>query len=286
MNKKMSVFILFLSLCYFFSTAYGEHTIKILAIGNSFSQDAAESYVDDLAKADGVKLIIANLYIGGCSLETHWNNAKGDLAAYSYRKINDGDTTVVEKQKLSIAIQDEDWDFITFQQVSSLSGMYNSYFPFLASMITYVKKTASNPNLIMALHQTWAYAQNSTHTGFANYNNNQLAMFDAIVTAVSSVAKENNISIIIPAGTAIQNGRTSFIGDNFCRDGYHLNLNYGRYTASCTWYEKLLNKPVIGNKFIPVGMSDEEAKVARYAAHYAVLYPNIITPITDQLIAK
>ena len=105
-------------------------------------------------------------------------------------------------------------------------------------------------------------------------------MFQTIVSAVSPVAKENNISIIIPAGTAIQNGRTSHIGDNFCRDGYHLNLTYGRYTASCTWYEKLLNKAVIGNKFIPAGMSAEEAKVAQHAAHYAVLYPDIITPIT------
>lgn len=282
MYQKLKLFFIILSLSFVFSSAYAEKPLKILAIGNSFSQDAAESYVDDLAKADGVQLIIANMYIGGCSLETHWNNAKGDLANYSYRKIIDGDTIVAEKQKLSTAIQDEDWDYITFQQVSSLSGLYPSYYPFLPNLLAYVKGISTNPNVQFALHQTWAYAQNTTHSGFANYNNDQQTMFQAIVAAVIPVAKENNISIIIPAGTAIQNGRTSFIGDNFCRDGYHLNLSYGRYTASCTWYEKICNRPVVGNKFVPAGMSPQEVRVAQQAAHNAVLYPYIITPIANQ----
>ena len=123
----------------------------------------------------------------------------------------------------------------------------------------------------------------SDNAGFAFFaTKNEKVLTEMMI----SVAKENNINIIIPAGTAIQNGRTSFIGDNFCSDGYHLNHNHGRYTASCTWYEKLLKKPAIGNKFIPIGMSAEEVKVAQYAAHYAILFPNIITPITDQLIGK
>lgn len=39
-------------------------TIKILAVGNSFSDDGVE-YLDELAQAAGIKLIIGNLYIGG-----------------------------------------------------------------------------------------------------------------------------------------------------------------------------------------------------------------------------
>ncbi len=38
--------------------------------------------------------------------------------------------------------------------------------------------------------------------------------------------------MIIPTGTAIQNARTSFVGDHMNRDGYHLDLKnrtlYGR----------------------------------------------------------
>lgn len=38
--------------------------------------------------------------------------------------------------------------------------------------------------------------------------------------------------MIIPTGTAIQNARTSFVGDHMNRDGYHLDLKIGRYTAA------------------------------------------------------
>ena len=38
-------------------------TIKILAVGNSFSDDGVE-YLDELAQAAGIKLIIGNFPIG------------------------------------------------------------------------------------------------------------------------------------------------------------------------------------------------------------------------------
>ncbi|MDO9634315.1 MAG: DUF4886 domain-containing protein [Paludibacter sp.] len=256
-----------------------QDVIRILAIGNSFSQDAAESYLDDLAKADGVRLIVGNMYIGGCSLETHWNNAAGSIAAYSYRKITEGDSVTLASQLLITAIKDEEWDIITFQQVSQSSGQLTSYFPYLNNLLQYVKAEATNPNVKFALHQTWAYASNSTHSGFVNYNNNQEQMYRAIVETVNSAAAQVNIDIIIPAGTAIQNGRSSYIGDNFCRDGYHLSYGIGRYTAACTWYEKLLNRPVVGNSFKPAGMSDVEAEIAQYAAHFAVTKPNDTTSL-------
>lgn len=275
--KKLQLVLLFLCCTGLFAFVSGQETIRILAIGNSFSQDAAESYVDDLAKADGVKLIIANMYIGGCSLETHWKNAEADLPAYSYRKITDGDTIVTEHQKLITAIRDEKWDYITFQQVSSLSGIPESYFPCLTNLTAYVRKNGTNPKVKFAFHQTWAYQGNSSHQGFANYGNDQQKMYEAIVNTVFRNAKKAGISIVIPSGTAIQNGRTSFVGDHFCRDGYHLSLTVGRYTAACTWYEKLLKRPVTGNKFIPAGMTAEEARMAQLAAHQAIKQPKTVS---------
>lgn len=278
-TKRLSLFIIIFSCFAFLSIISGQNVVKILAIGNSFSTDAAESYVDDLAKADGVQLIIANMYIGGCSLERHWKNAERDSAAYSYRKIINGDTTVIAKQKLSIAMQDEDWDYITFQQASTYSGLIESYFPYLTNLITYTKQFAKNPDVQYAFHQTWAYAASSKHKGFVNYNNNQQQMYEAIVSTVNAAVKQTGIDIVIPSGTAIQNGRTSFVGDYFCRDGYHLSLGVGRFTAACTWYEKLLKRPVIDNSFIPSGVTPEEAKVAKHAAHHAVKQPNRVTPM-------
>ena len=55
--------------------------MKILSIGNSFSQDA-HRWLHSIAKADNYELDTVNLYIGGCSLETHWFNYVNDIPGY------------------------------------------------------------------------------------------------------------------------------------------------------------------------------------------------------------
>ena len=281
--KKNTLTLLTIKLVFvlsFFSTSLSaQEVLRILAIGNSFSEDAVESYLSPIAQADGVDVVIGNMYIGGCSLETHWNNASTNAPAYSYRKIVGGVLTTTANQTLLTAITDENWDIITIQQVSQNSGQIDTYFPYITNLLLAAKDNATNPNVKFALHQTWAYAANSTHSGFANYNNDQNQMYLAIVETVNNVADQTQIDMIIPAGTAIQNGRTSYIGDNFCRDGYHLDLLIGRYTASCTWYEKLTGRAVIGNSFIPTGMSELEATIAQNAAHYAVEQPSEVTSL-------
>ena len=44
--------------------------MKLLAVGNSFSQDAC-TFLHQTAQAQGLDLEVTNLYIGGCSLEMH-----------------------------------------------------------------------------------------------------------------------------------------------------------------------------------------------------------------------
>jgi hypothetical protein len=274
---KIKFLSLFLFLSIFFA-GYAE-TIKILAIGNSFSSDAVENYLYELGKADNVTLVIGNMYIGGCSLQRHWNNASANKAAYAYYKIVDGVKTKTPATTLETAIADENWDYITFQQVSQYSGVYDSYFPYLTNLLAYVKTKATNPNVKFAMHMTWAYQQSCKNSGFANYNNDQLTMYNAIVDAVGRTAKTENISIVIPSGTAIQNARTSILGDNLCRDGFHLDYNIGRYTAACTWYEKLTGNNVLKNTYAPENLSKQSVKVARKAAHSAVKNPTKVTNI-------
>ncbi|MDP4240041.1 MAG: DUF4886 domain-containing protein [Bacteroidota bacterium] len=281
-QKNRSLILLFVISFWISSiSAQVQDTIKILAIGNSFSEDATESYLSDLAKADGVKVIIGNMYIGGCRLETHWKNAEGNIAAYSYRKMMNGVKTVSEHQTLDHAIKDENWDYITFQQASGSSGIYETYFPYLTNLFQYVKDRATNKKVKYAFHQTWAYAMNSTHGEFINYNKDQGQMYRAIVASVNKASKKVGIDIIIPSGTAIQNGRSSSIGDNFNRDGYHLSFGIGRYTAACVWYEKLLGRQVIGNSFAPDNISKAEVSIAQHAAHLAILNPDSLTPMAD-----
>lgn len=257
-----------------------QDTVKVLAIGNSFSVDAVEYNLYELGQAEGVTFIIGNLYIGGCSLERHWGNARTEKADYSYRKINSkGKKTTTPATTLLNGITDENWDYISFQQNSPNSGLFNTYFPYLNQLMAYTKNHSRNPQVKFAFHQTWAYAKDSKHREFSRYNNDQLQMYHSIVKTSHEAAHEAEIKMIIPAGTAIQNGRSSFIGDRFCRDGYHLSLDLGRYTAACTWFESLTGKSVVGNSFVPRTITPLEAITIQRAAHKAVAKPFEITPI-------
>src|SRR5690606_24707220 len=263
------------------SAAADDGVIKILAIGNSFSEDALENYLYELAAAADVPIVIGNLYIGGAPLDLHWENAAGNKAAYQYRKIaQNGTKTNTASTSIATAIADDDWDYISLQQASPNSGQYNTFVTPLPLLAEYVKETATNSKVKLILHQTWAYAQNSTHQGFANYNNDQKTMYDAIVDATGRAADLIQADMLVPTGTAIQNGRTSLIGDNFTRDGYHLDLTIGRYTAACTWFEMLTGKSVVGNLFKPEALNDYETEIAQYAAHYAVSQPAEVTELT------
>lgn len=257
-----------------------QKTVRILAIGNSFSQDAVEQYLHELAEAEGISTIIGNMFIGGCSLERHVKNARDNVPAYAYRKIGtDGKKREKGKMSLEAVLADEAWDYVSLQQASPFSGMYETYEASLPELIEYVKARLPKKTKLM-LHQTWAYASTSKHSGFKNYNCNQLTMYQAIADAVKKAAKANKIKIVIPSGTAIQNARTSFIGDHLNRDGYHLDVKIGRYTAACTWFERIFKHNVVGNPYAPEGLDEVRKAVAQKAAHAAVKHPYKVTELS------
>ncbi len=258
--------------------------VRILAIGNSFSVDALETYLYDMVKASGKKLIIGNLAIAGGSLEQHVTNLQNNLNVYNYTKIDvDGNKTTTFNNTIASILRSERWDYISLQQVSQNAGMYETFTTPLPILHNYVKTNSTNSAAKIILHQTWAYQQNSTHEGFVNYGKNQQTMYNAIVQTYNKAKDLIDAAMVIPAGTAIQNARTSFVKDNLTRDGYHLELTYGRYIAACTWYEKIFGVPATANSFEPEGISEYYRKMAQQAAHEAVQKPDEVTILTDYL---
>ena len=253
-------------------------TLRVLAIGNSFSEDAVEQYLYELAKESGVELIIGNAYRGGQGLESHWREVSGGNSTFGYRKIVGGTKTDTKDQALRTIIADEPWDVITLQQVSQDSGRPETYEPYLSYLIGYVRALATNPSVKLGFHQTWAYAPDSTHGGFAHYGKDQATMYAAIVDAVERAVKRHAVlSFVVPSGTAIQNARTSSLGNNLTRDGYHLDFGIGRYIAACTWLEAVTGKTAVGRAFRPQGVSAGAATIAQQSAHQAVVTPNAVT---------
>lgn len=253
--------------------------VRILAIGNSFSQDAVEQYLYELAKASGIETVIGNMYIGGCDLDKHLANLESDAGAYEYRKVVNGEKKNSSGIKLSTALADEPWDYISLQQASGKSGLYETYTA-LPRLIESISSTV--PEATMIWHQTWAYASSSDHASFPTYDKDQMTMYNAIVKSARQAMNDNGaLKIMVPSGTAIQNARTAYVGDVFNRDGYHLEVTYGRYTAACTWFEALFGIDVTSTTYAPSTVTDEMASIARLAAHRAVAEPDRVTTLTE-----
>lgn len=293
---KLLVISIFSITIFIASSAFGQQdpdrvedgVIRVLAIGNSFSEDGIENYLHELAQAAGKSMIIGNLYIGGAALSLHVENVRADKAAYDYRKIDlNGEKTSTAKVKISDALLDEPWDYISLQQVSSLSGDFESYQKSLPELYAYVAEHVQHKDQVgYILHQTWAYQQDSQHKGFAKYNNDQSKMYKDLAATSKSVYTLVPIDLLVPAGTAIQNARTSFLGDTFTRDGYHLELNYGRFTAACAWFESLFSLDVRDNPYKPASVSQLEAEIAKAAAHEAILRPFEATVLEQYVIME
>ena len=276
-------------------TAAANKTIHLLSIGNSFSQDA-QQWIYNIAKAAGYEdIIIANLYWGGCSLWQHADNAKkdfgGDGQHYEYQMHREPQEKVTRDKSIKGALQDQNWDYVTLQQVSQDAGMEKTFTNGdLDYLINYVKQYRSNAKI--GWHMTWAYQQDSNHGGFANYNRDQMTMYNAIIHCTRDIVmKKDDMKFVFPAGTAVQNLRTSFIGDHITRDGYHMSYNLGRYLVGLTWIYKICEMQ--GNPFPEfITYTPNAGEVPEYylpaireAAKNAVLHPYEVTQSSYRSIA-
>ena len=229
-------------------------TLKILAIGNSFSDDGTQ-HLPALLEGAGIhNVIVARLYIGGCTLERHCQeydafNEKGLRSYIYYKSTGNKWETVSKKASILDGIEDEDWDIVTLQQASGYSGLYDSYNPYLERLIGIVRQHCSNPDATIVWHMTWAYATTSGHHHFKWYDKDQNKMYGKICGCVVNLKKDRDIPVVIPSGIAVQMGRgTSIAGEKeLTRDGFHLSYSVGRYLAACTWFEALI-RPTLGKK--------------------------------------
>ncbi len=243
-------------------------TIRVLCIGNSFSWDAVEQELVPLCVEKGVEVEIHNLYYGGCSLQQHAQFLLHDTAVYSHRVCTNALPRVIKDTiSLKQALCDGKYDYISLQQASHDSGIRGTYEPWLSLLIDSVR--AYQPDAQLCWMQTWAYSQDAKHPAYPRYHNNQQEMWDSIQTCMQ-IPLINHQLPIIPCGAAIQNARRTKLGDTMCRDGYHLNYTYGRYTAACVWYEILTGKDVRCNRYKNAQMTKAQRKIAQKAAHQAV----------------
>lgn len=217
--------------------------MKILSIGNSFSDDA-HAYLYDLAKQRNIDLKLVNLVIGGCSLQRHWENIESNKADYGLC-IN-GKEWAEERVSANDTIKSQEFDIVTIQQVSHFSGMYETYQPYLDNLAAFVRE--NQPKAQLYFQKTWAYEIDSDHSEFYLYDKDQRKMYDALCKATDIASGAVNAKLI-KSGDVIQTMREKLPffdykngGESLCRDGFHMSLTYGRFAVALTWLTTLTGK--------------------------------------------
>lgn len=229
--------------------------MKILAVGNSFSQDAT-TFLHQTVANQGIDATVVNLYVGGCSLETHWKNYETGARAYEYQL---NGTPTGRFVSLHEMLHAESWDAIVTQQASHDSGWLDTYEPFLSHLVEAFRRVVPSARLL--LQETWAYEIDSSHEAFPRYHRNQLEMFERLQRNYCAMARKHDMELI-PCGDIIQKVRSlppfhvQTGGRSLCRDGFHMSYGYGRYLLACAWARALCGIDAVRNTYVPI--SEEE----------------------------
>lgn len=233
--------------------------MKVLAIGNSFSQDATR-YLHRMAAENGIDLKTVNLYIGGCSLKTHYYNILDDAKKYlmEFNGFSTGFYVSIKE-----ALMSDEWDYITVQQASHFSYSPATYQPYLNELVAYIKKYCPHSKLLV--HQTWAYEDGSERLTIRGFETSK-QMFEEIEKAYSKAAKDIQADGLIPSGKVFQACLTGGM-EKVQRDTFHASLGAGRYALSLTWLYYLTGKnpeDVVFTQF-EKPVTEEEIRIVKNA---------------------
>ena len=259
-------------------------TLRILMIGNSFTDDAAQ-YIGDIVKNSGIDEKTCCLYTitqGGAQLQTWDNNYKSQTTVTMYRRA--GKYAMQYTRGTLEELLHQNWDVVSLQQVSNHSNDLSTFSPYLEELVSYIKRDCTNEHVAFCWHMAWSYW--SGHKGNVP---KEESGWKSIVSTVDKMTNKYGIDIIIPSGTAIQNARNTNLNTDksLTRDGYHIDYGIGRYIVACTLFESLFEPvygiSILGNNSKPnipdydkekyanvIELTEENTNMAQICAYEAV----------------
>ena len=236
--------------------------MKILSIGNSFSDDA-QRYLREIAMLEGVEIETLNLCIGGCSLERHADNIKTGKREYLFHY--NGDMNCEDLITIEEGISMREWDIVTLQQVSVQSFEEESFYPYIHEIAAYVRSKL--PKAKIYIHQTWAYEHGCPRSFEVTDGKGAEFMLDGIRNSYGRAKREIDAEAIIPSGELMEllyrNGATKIY-----RDTFHASLGLGRYALGLLWFKLFVGRSVLNNSFSELDeeVSDADLEIARRCA--------------------
>ncbi|MDQ1142890.1 MAG: DUF4886 domain-containing protein [Pedobacter agri] len=267
--------------------------LRLFLIGNSFSQNASK-FLPEISESGGHQLVIGRAELPGCELKRHWESVvTNDQDASNPKGKPYGGKSLRE------LLESGNWDVVTIQQYSLLSGDSNTYQPYAQNLYKLIKQL--QPHAEVVIHQTWAYradAKNFGKIAGEERAKDQNEMWMKSRAAYHHLAQTLKLRIV-PVGDAIQrvntNPKWGFKIDttfnyesaeypNLPNQTHSLNVGYhydknkkltfdpnhandaGCYLAGLVWYQFLFDGDPNKIKFLPQGIDKEFAKVLKTAA--------------------
>lgn len=251
--------------------------LKVLFIGNSFSADTS-LHLADIAQSFGVQNVtIGNLYIGGCSIRKHYENAVNDYAVYEYHVDRGNGFIKTLRHRIRDTIKSEEWDWIAIQHGTLDGSRYaeEESYEKLPALIDYIRSIASEKTNI-AFNMTWVGEKNS-HEEMITFRNNQLKYYQAIASLTERlIVPMEGLTAVSPTGTAIQNARAAGAG-LLTRDKYHLTEDFGCYIAGLTFFRTVTGLDISSIPWKPDGVTEEQRLLAVEAVNNAITTPFTVT---------
>ncbi len=278
--------------------------IRILGVGNSFTRNSMR-YLPQILEANAeLEADVAYAYIGGCPMDKHVTLADAHEAdaskgnEYGYYK---NGQRVKQQASLKEMLEDGEWDYVTIQQVSSKSFKIETFYPYTARLIDYIKRYA--PDAEIVIHETWSHSIDSHRVRAWDLMPD--AMYEQLHAAYAQVGEEFGLRII-PVGTAFQNAKQLPLWDyqpttidisglvypedkdrlpdqskslhhifswrknkdgtmSINNDGFHAS-KYGEYLGSLVWYEFFFEEDPREVAYTPSGFTEEQAQSLREVA--------------------
>ena len=276
-----------------------EKKLKVLMIGNSFTQSVPYFFPSIVEASGSDSLVLEMAAIGGYTLATHCDDYYKSEQNPEHRPYWTG----FKQASLHELLSEHKWDIVTVQQASDQSCNHPVASWRADELISLIRHHQPEAEIMTQI--IWAFRADDAAIripgGYWEFDQHE--MHERLLKSYGELAETHHLRVI-PVGLAVEIAREKSplkfknydpaildalnppdvppqagdpVGDirwrkdektgelSLYRDTSHMNVR-GKYLQACVWYGFFFDKPTSEIKFVPEGITEEDAAFLRATA--------------------